>query len=62
MKTLVVGAGSLLATAAISEKTDLESSCEVRINRAAAEVARQFPPMTGEQAALVCRALRDEKR
>ena len=42
--------------------TEPVSSWQTNLRQAASEVARRFPPMTAEQAAVVRRALRKQRR
>ncbi|MGH2864273.1 MAG: hypothetical protein ACRDJX_03380 [Solirubrobacteraceae bacterium] len=44
-------------------RSEAEPACsQTDLQQAAAEAARAFPPMSGEQAALVGRALREQQR
>jgi hypothetical protein len=43
-----------------AQATEPVSSWQTNLRRAASEVARRFPPMTAEQAAVVRRALRKQ--
>ena len=43
-----------------AQTTEPVSSLQTNIRQAASEVARRFPPMTAEQAAVVRRALRKQ--
>ncbi len=45
-----------------AQATEPVSSWQTNLRQAAAEVARRFPPMTAEQAAVVRRALRKQRR
>lgn len=62
MTTPGVRASRSAATAATAEETERAPARRAPIEHAAAEVARRFPPMTAEQAALVRRLLRDQQR
>jgi hypothetical protein len=43
-----------------AQATEPVSSLQTNLRQAASEVARRFPPMTAEQAAVVRRALRKQ--
>ena len=45
-----------------AQATEPVSSWQTNLRQAASEVARRFPPMTAEQAAVVRRALRKQRR
>jgi hypothetical protein len=45
-----------------AQTTEPVSSWQTNLRQAASEVARRFPPMTAEQAAVVRRALRKQRR
>jgi hypothetical protein len=45
-----------------AQTTEPVSSWQTNLRQAASEVARRFPPMTAEQAAVVRRALRNQRR
>lgn len=45
-----------------TQATEPVSSWQANLRQAASEVARRFPPMTAEQAAVVRRALRKQRR